>query len=48
MNCSMSQDMNLKLVPLPLDGSFEMEEGGHMEGCGDSSALTVAPSPDLP
>ena len=34
MDCSMSQgqDMNSQPATQPLDGSFEMEEGGHMEG----------------
>ena len=34
MDCSMSQgqDMNSQPATQPLDGSFEMEEGGYMEG----------------
>ena len=32
MNCSMPQEMNSQPATQPLDGSFEMEEGGHMEG----------------
>ena len=34
MDCSISQgkDMNSQPATQPLDGSFEMEEGGHMEG----------------